>query len=399
VAITGDRNVISSKDEQTRIFFSGPGLPPVDGTLPGMEGLDVVAISRPGFDKLYITAHPSNHHPYSMFRDLARCVSEKGARIIQQFVFGGTELHGDGIKAIEETCGPISWPVTWIQGDGASGDLLTGTQAYAITGNDAELILDSGNIAGAVYEDDDAKYCLLGDLRPEDTSASREDQTREAFEKMEVILGKADMDFSHVVRTWMYLDKLLEWYDEFNEVRTQFFNERGVFERMVPASTGIGVGNHAGAALVTDVLAIKPKTDRVKVFAVPSPLQCPALDYKSSFSRAVEIQLPDHRQLLISGTASIEPGGATVHLDDTAKQIDLTMRVIDEILKSRDMSWTNTTRGIAYFKDVEDAPLLHKYCEDNNLPSMPVAIAHSDICRDDLLFEIEVDAAKTTAAE
>ena len=396
--IAGDRNVISSKDEQTRIFFTGPGLPPVGGSHSGVEDLDVVAISRPGFDKLYITAHPSNENPYSMFSDLAQCVSEKGARIIQQFVFGGTELHGDGMKAIEETCGPISWPVTWIQGDGASGDLLTGTQAYAITGNNVELVLDNGKITGAVYEDDDATYCLLGDLRPDDSSASRGVQTRETFEKMEAVLGKVGMDFSHVVRTWMYLDQLLEWYDEFNEVRTQFFRERGVFERMVPASTGIGVGNHAGAALVTDVLAIKPKTDRVKIFAVPSPLQCPALDYKSSFSRGVEIQLPDHRQLLISGTASIEPGGATVHLDNTAKQIELTMQVIEAILDSRDMSWKDTTRAIAYFKDVEDAPLLYKYCEDNNLPAMPVAIAHSDICRDDLLFEIEVDLAKPTTA-
>lgn len=389
--------MISSDKEPTRIIFKGPGLPPVEGAGPGIEDLDIVDIARPGFEKLYITAHPSVDHPYSMFRNLAQCVSENGARIIQQFVFGGTELHGDGMKAIEEACGPINWPVTWIQGDGASGNLLTGTQAYAITGDNVELILDGTEVAGVIYEDEHARYCLLGDLRPDDISASREEQTRATFEKMETLLDKAGMDFSHVVRTWIYLDRLLEWYDEFNEVRTQFFNERGVFERMVPASTGIGVGNPAGAALVTDVKAVKPKTDQVKIFAVPSPLQCPAIDYKSSFSRAVEIQLPDYRQLLISGTASIEPEGATVHIGDTAKQIDLTMRVVKAILDARDMSWEDTTRAIAYFKDVNDVHLLYKYFDDNDMPSMPVAIAHSDICRDDLLFEIEIDTAKSNA--
>jgi hypothetical protein len=28
---------------------------------------------------------------------------------------------------------------------------------------------------------------------------------------------------------------------------------------------------------------------------------------------------------------------------------------------------------------------------DNTLPKMPVALSHSDICRHDLLFEIELD--------
>ena len=49
-------------------------------------------------------------------------------------------------------------------------------------------------------------------------------------------------------------------------------------------------------------------------------------------------------------------------------------------------------RGIAYFKDIADVPLLAKYYSENNLPQIPFAISHSDICRDDLLFEIELDA-------
>ena len=52
-----------------------------------------------------------------------------------------------------------------------------------------------------------------------------------------------------------YLNDLLEWYDEFNDVRTQFFTERGTFDKMVPASTGIGAGSAAGEAMVSALLA------------------------------------------------------------------------------------------------------------------------------------------------
>ncbi len=385
-------------DAKTRIVFSGQGMQPLDDTqiIPG--DVTLVTIDRPDFKKHYITVHPDDSgNPYSMFDKIAKCVKDNNAMIVSQFVFGCTDLHGDGMTALKKACGEVQWPVTWIQGDGAEdSNLLTGSQVYAISGTQINMIRMNGTIVGNTYEDEDAVYCLLGDLHPPDLTLSRKEQTKATFEQMEKALALVDMDFSNVLRTWLYLDNLLKWYDEFNVVRTQFFTEHGVFDRMVPASTGIGVSNHLGSALVTDVLAVKPKTDKVKIFAVPSPLQCPALDYKSSFSRAVELQLPDHRQLFISGTASIEPGGATVHLDDTSKQIELTMDVIKEILVSRNMSWEDTTRAIAYFKDAADIPLLYQYCEENNLPPMPIAISHSDICRDDLLFEIEFDASVAT---
>jgi enamine deaminase RidA (YjgF/YER057c/UK114 family) len=167
-----------------------------------------------------------------------------------------------------------------------------------------------------------------------------------------------------------------------------------VFGHLVPASTGIGAGNPFDAALVADALVVKPKNNSCKVQAVASPLQCPAVSYKSSFSRAVEISYPDLRQLLISGTASIGADGRTVHTGDTASQVEQTMKVVEAILVSRDMGWEDITRAIAYFKDMSSFPIYEKYCSENGLPSFPLAVSHADICRVELLFEIEVDAVK-----
>jgi len=359
------------------------------------EYLDVAVLSRPCWKEYFLTAHAdSGESPYTMFERLGEFVAQHDAKIIMQDVFGGCQFHEPGMEILRKSCGEVKWPVSWIEGDTCSGEHLSATQAHAISGSCYKPVVYKGQTVGAVYEDDDARYCLLGDLRPDDTTLSNGAQTREVFEKMEDVLAGVGMDFSHVVRTWLYLNELLSWYEELNEVRTKFFDERGIFDGMVPASTGVGVCNPAKSALVTDLFAIQPKNDRVKIEAVESPLQCSAEDYKSSFSRAIEVTLPDHRRIYISGTASIAPDGRTVHVGDVEKQIALTMEVADAILKSRNMSFSDMVRGIAYFKNITDAPLLAKYCRENNLPQTPFAISHSDICRDDLLFEIELDAIK-----
>jgi len=357
--------------------------------------LDVVTVSRPCFKKFYITSHPDNgDDPLSIFENISNFITEHNATIISQDVFGSCDLHEKGIKTLETLCGKINWPVTWIEGNGSYGKKLTGTQIYAVSDGNVKLIKLDGQIIGNTFEDDDARYCFLGDLRPTDTTKPNAEQTLTTFKKIEKALELADMDFSHVIRTWMYLDDLLSWYDEFNEVRNNFFKDFGVSNKSIPASTGIGVANPDGAALVTDVLAFKPKNENIKAFAVPSPLQCPAVDYKSSFSRATEVVLSDHRRLYISGTASIDPDGKTGYIGDTKKQIALTMKVVQAILQSRNMNWGDVSRAIAYFKDMNDSHLLKEYCRTNDLPHMPIAVAHGDICRDDLLFEIEVDAVQ-----
>lgn len=174
------------------------------------------------------------------------------------------------------------------------------------------------------------------------------------------------MDFLHVVRTWFYLDKLYDWYAEFNEIRTGFFKQYGVFDNHIPASTGIGAANLHGTYLISNVLAVKPKNKDIRIGTVPSPLQCEATNYQSSFSRAIEIVFPAHRQLYISGTASIDNDGNSAHLGDIASQIDLTMNVVDQIIASRAMNWNNAVRSIAYFKDIRHVTAFNDYFKINN---------------------------------
>lgn len=328
-----------------------------------------------------------------LFRNLRREINHLDGHILSQFVMAGNDHFEKGMESLQ----PVAWPVTWIQGDACQDGDIYSSQIEVLSGPELTPVTMNGRLLGYAYETPDARFCRLAGLRPDDLSASREQQTRSVFEQMAFVLERCGMQFTDTVRTWLYLDRLLEWYDEFNTVRTRFFDEQGVFGKRVPASTGIGASNPQGAALVADLLAVVPKNDACRIEVVPSPLQCPAIDYKSSFSRAVELVFPSHRQLLISGTASIHPDGSSAHRDDPSAQIDLTMRVVEGILHSRGMGMSHLARGIAYFKDNKDVLLWNDWClRHPEIPRFPLAVSHADVCRDDLLFEIEVDAVKTT---
>lgn len=331
--------------------------------------------------------------PQTMFERQARFLAEQHLTVVHQFVFAGNELANPGPAAMAAALGPVEWPVTWLQAHSPRGERRTGTHILAV-GSDTPVqrIRWRDRIVGSIAEDHNARHCFLGDLGPAAPAASRADQVRETLEAIEPLLEQADMAFHHVYRTWFYLDHILDWYDEFNRVRTAFFERLGVFERLVPASTGIGTANHRGHAVTCALQAIAPKAGHTTIRTIPSPMQCPAYDYKSAFSRAVEIDTPTQRQITVSGTASIAPEGTTIHCDDTRRQIDLTMRVVHAIFASRGLDWKHVTRAFGYFKHAADTPLYGEWLAEHGIPRFPTVLSHADVCRDDLLFEIECDA-------
>ena len=359
-------------------------------------GLYVTTLSRANMTELFITALPDGGDFRGMFERIFGVVQEHEATILDKDVFGIPAVTKEGIEALHDVWGEVNWPVTWLDEGDSAGLALTGVTVHAVTDVDVERITVDGRIVGSTFDDGMARHCYLGDLRPTDTSLGRREQAAAVLEMIEAILQSIDMEFSDVARTWLYLDRLLEWYDVLNEVRNAFFRDRGIFDRIVPVSTGIGGANASGSALIADAYAIAPRGEGITVTPLPSPLQCPALDYGSSFSRAIEIDAGDHRRVLVSGTAAIEPGGATAHVGDDAAQVDLTMRVVEAILESRRMDWSHVVRAIAYIKDGTKAGVLADYLAAHDLTEVPMVTTENDVCRDDLLFEIEVDALDVT---
>jgi enamine deaminase RidA (YjgF/YER057c/UK114 family) len=321
-----------------------------------------------------------------------------GATILSLLVFGSANAAVAVAKAMRQVFGKLDWPMTWVEGNACDNRPIAGIQISAFGGRSVQRIQLDGHVAGSVYEEGGARHCVLGGLGPVKNSLSPKDQTRQTLERAQAALAQAGFTFGDTVRTWFFLKDILAWYDDFNAARTEIYSGTKFRTGSLPASTGVGARNPAGAALVIAARAMQPLDTQTRALETASPLQCPAPAYGSSFSRAMELSTGNMRQLFISGTASIAPGGKTVWQNDVQKQVELAMKVVEAILHSRGFSFADLTRAVAYFKHRADASAFSRWCNAAGLSSLPVVVAHCDICRDDLLFELEADARRTISS-
>lgn len=325
----------------------------------------------------------------SLAEAVRACVNRRGLDVLSVEGFGHPAVADAALDALDAASGG-AWPCAFIGEKSAEDSPRAALHVWAASGLALNTLRLDGRVAGVWFDEGGARYCRLTGIAPGDAAAEPGAQTSDVFARFEQALSGCGLDFSHVMRTWFFNREIVSWYKTFNDARDDFFYARGVFDGLVPASTGIGGTHRSGAALQASALAVRPEDGAVKVRRVHSPLQCPALDYGSSFSRAVEVETPTHRRLFISGTASIAPEGHTIHVGDTAAQIVQTFKVVEAILHSCDMTWASIARAIAYFKHEADMPLMAQHLD--MFQNRPLAVVHNDVCRDDLLFELELDA-------
>src|SRR5437879_12724982 len=78
-----------------------------------------------------------------------------------------------------------------------------------------------------------------------------------------------------------------------------------------------------------------------------------AYDYGSAFSRGMRIDLNGLTILLISGTASIDDQGCTVHVGGLRAQLRRTYDNITQFLASEGATWHDIGRTTCYLRDIE----------------------------------------------
>jgi enamine deaminase RidA (YjgF/YER057c/UK114 family) len=358
----------------------------------------LVTLEHPTFRELHLTLQAKTGDSISeLMERLANVLEENRATVVRQFVFGPIAAHAGTMDAMRRCLGEVNWPVTWAEGDSCTGAPIAGMQIHAIGGAPVQTLISEGRIVGRIFDDGEAKHCLFGDIGPVHARAAAPDQARETFDNLEVALGLAGMTVKDVRRTWLFLDDILSWYGPFNAVRNAFFTRNELRAGGFPASTGVGGRNPRSAALTLSAWAVSPHNRATRVQMVTSPMQCPAIAYGSAFSRAVEIVSPHCSHLLVSGTASIEADGRTAHVGDIRRQIEVTMQVVGAILQSCGRNFADVARATAYFKSTSDFPQFTAWCDQHGLGDLPVVAAGCDICRPELLFEIEVDAIALAA--
>jgi enamine deaminase RidA (YjgF/YER057c/UK114 family) len=263
---------------------------------------------------------------------------------------------------------------------------------------------------------DSVRWIYCAGVKPERASRGVYRQTMDGLVRMRTGLAEAGSSFEHVVRTWLYLGAITnpeadrQRYQELNRARTDFYHDirfrcslldpnapRGVY----PASTGIGT---AGDGLVMSCLALETRRDDVLLLPLENPQQTPAYAYhpkyspqSPKFSRAVALVLGDYVTTWISGTASIV-NSETCHQGDLEKQTHQTIDNIERLIAPDNFALHGVQGAGArlhdlakirvYLKRPGDLAICKSICE-RRFGSVPAVYAVADVCRPDLLVEIE----------
>ena len=115
-------------------------------------------------------------------------------------------------------------------------------------------------------------------------------------------------------------------------------------------------------------------------------------EYGSSFSRGMKVVLPEKTVLYISGTASVDEQGATVHLDDVRKQVERMLLNVQELLRAQDSTFADVVQVITYLKRHSYLSTFVDVWQQWGLAGLPNSFVEAGVCRPDLLCELEAIA-------
>jgi enamine deaminase RidA (YjgF/YER057c/UK114 family) len=287
-------------------------------------------------------------------------------------------------------------------------------EAWALGGNEAEVHFPQPDVVTVAY--DGLRWIHLGGISLPAHPSAAYSQAKLALDGMAARLDLVGASLNDVVRTWLYqggiteLERDTQRYQELNRARTDFFRQQEVQRRFVvhrngsafyPASTGIGMG---GRGLNIACLALQTRRQDVRLQPLENPRQTSAFQYAAQFSphspkfsRAMAVVIGDYVTTWISGTASIV-NSETVHAGDVERQTEQTIDNIQNLI-SRDNLERHGLHGAGhdlrdlakirvYVKRPEDYEKCRAICE-RRFGRLPVIYAQADVCRSDLLVEIE----------
>lgn len=238
------------------------------------------------------------------------------------------------------------------------------------------------------------------DTRVTDGESPLRTTSRLAYERLFGLLR--DQELPHLWRVWNYMGRIngeshgLERYRQFNLGRHDaFVQAQRDTGGQVPAACALGVEDGP--------LSIAFLAGRTPLVPLENPRQVSAWRYPSqygpqapTFSRAALAYPPGQEALFISGTASIV-GHETVHPGDVAAQCRETVRNLEclvqeanRVARSRPFSLAGLSHR-AYVRHAADAATV-RHTLAPFLEGAPLVCVQADVCRADLLVEIECHA-------
>jgi enamine deaminase RidA (YjgF/YER057c/UK114 family) len=319
------------------------------------------------------------------------------------------EMQERFLSASEASEDGLAPPYTLVEGKPCIGGKLAGIQIVAAhiqsPSVTVEKLVRGSRPSGRVLRTPTHSRIYLAEVTGTlDGSRSPPEQTREMFLQAQERLVTRGFDYRDVVRTWIYFPDILDWYEDFNQARSTCYQEFGLMGEgargPLPASTGIQARGKPGEAVCLDLVAFTVSGERdSQIFPAHNPRQNEAFDYGSSFSRAMVTALEGPRTCYVSGTASIDGSGKSIYLDDSQGQILETYLDVGALLGSVGLGLGDIRQATVYCKREEDFLTWKQIHRHLQLPDFPAIPVYGDVCRSNLLFEMEVLAVAGGQAE
>jgi enamine deaminase RidA (YjgF/YER057c/UK114 family) len=342
---------------------------------------------------------------------LAEVIAEHGISVLSERVYALRSAREEVLelraKALSTKGLASDAPVTFLQGTPASGEAFGGVQLWGVTpragaGQRVELVERDGQVVGREWIGPDFRQLVLTSIHGMRSGAPPDapEQARRMFERAGATLAARGYSFREVARTWIYFARLLDWYGDFNAVRNAYYTAAGLSKSAAagsgsafPASTGIQAQSASEECLM-DVLAIDlGHAGRLAVRPVAeSGRQGQASLYGSAFSRAMVIDWADCKIIHVSGTASIDQRGHSTHPGDAGAQFRDTLASIDALLEPEGAGLSNLCQGTLFAKSAAVAAICRDVARELGSPALPFVEVIADVCRPELLVEIEAVA-------
>jgi enamine deaminase RidA (YjgF/YER057c/UK114 family) len=223
------------------------------------------------------------------------------------------------------------------------------------------------------------------------TAGTPEQQTRGVFQQYADLLRTRGLSLANdVIRTWLFVRNITANYEAVVTARREFFREHGLTaDTHFIASTGIeGAGADPCADVVLDAHAVAGlRPGQIRFLAAPDHLG-PTHVYGVTFERGTTVAYRDRTQVIISGTASIDPQGRILHAGDVSRQLDRAVENVEALLRQAGATLEDLGVLIAYVRDPADQALV---CDRlrQRCGNVPIEVVVAAVCRTGWLVEIE----------
>ncbi len=379
--------------------------------LRGGGRLEVRGSRRESFTEYHLTATIENAAPVApgrcaaddLFGQVAAELAKRKIQPIQEKFYGRQEVREDVLRhrsdAYERHGLDPGVPVTWIEGLPLEGGDFIGLQIWGVVSHDEETCVrtveNPATGRGRIWTGRGFRMLHLpavrGTLVDGTLPAGPAPQAQQMFTNVGLGLQAHGMAYPDVTRTWIYVSRLLEWYGELNRVRTAHYARMGLGVKdgpAFPASTGIQ-GRMADEECLVDVLALRNEGGALAEPIRCSPRQDQSFNYGSAFSRGMTFTIEGRKTVHISGTASINPAGLSTHLGDAECQSLETLMSIAAILEAQGGSLHNITSATLFCRDRAAWEAWNRVTRLLQVPAFPKVCVLADVCRHDLLVEME----------